>query len=131
MSANVEAKKQVVEEIKSKITAAKSVVLINYSGLTVAEDTEFRTAFRKVGVEYRVLKNTLVRKAFDELGINSFDDHLNGPTAVAFGSDETSSSNIVVEGIKKYNKMEIKDAYVEGAYMDEKGINALATIPSK
>ena len=58
MSANVEAKKQVVEEIKSKITAAKSVVLINYSGLTVAEDTEFRTAFRKAGVEYRVLKNT-------------------------------------------------------------------------
>ncbi len=131
MSANVEAKKQVVEEIKSKITAAKSVVLINYSGLTVAEDTEFRTAFRKVGVEYRVLKNTLVRKAFDELGINSFDDHLNGPTAVAFGSDETSSSKIVVEGIKKYNKMEIKGAYVEGAYMDEKGVNALATIPSK
>ena len=54
-----------------------------------------------------------------------------GVQARAFGSDETSSSKIVVEGIKKYNKMEIKGAYVEGAYMDEKGINALATIPSK
>ena len=131
MSANVEAKKQVVEEIKGKISNAKSIVLVNYSGLTVAEDTEFRTAFRKAGVEYKVLKNTLVRKAFNELGINDFDADLNGPTAIAFGSDETASSKVVVEGIKKYNKMEVKSAYVDGAYVDAKGVNALATIPSK
>ena len=131
MSANVEAKKQVVEEIKGKISSAKSIVLVNYSGLTVAEDTEFRTAFRKAGVEYKVLKNTLVRKAFNELGINDFDADLNGPTAIAFGSDETASSKVVVEGIKKYNKMEVKSAYVDGAYVDVKGVNALATIPSK
>jgi len=131
LSANVEAKKQVVEEIKGKISSAKSIVLVNYSGLTVAEDTEFRTAFRKAGVEYKVLKNTLVRKAFNELGINDFDADLNGPTAIAFGSDETASSKVVVEGIKKYNKMEVKSAYVDGAYVDVKGVNALATIPSK
>ena len=125
MSANVEAKKQVVEEIKGKISGAKSVVLINYSGLTVAEDTEFRKAFRKV------LKNTLVRKAFNELGVTDFDADLNGPTAIAFGQDETSSSKVVAEGIKKYNKMAIKSAYVEGAYMDAKGVEALATVPSK
>ncbi len=131
MSANVEAKKLVVEEIKNKISEAKSVVLINYAGLTVAEDTEFRTAFRKANVEYKVLKNTLVRKAFNELGINSFDADLNGPTAVAFGQDETASSKVVVEGIKKYNKMEVKSAYVEGAYMDANAVKALAAIPSK
>lgn len=131
MSANVEAKKQVVEEIKAKISEAKSVVLVNYSGLTVAEDTEFRTAFRKADVEYKVLKNTLVRKAFNELGIDSFDADLNGPTAVAFGKDETSSSKIVMEGIKKYNKMQVKSAYVEGAYMDAAGVKSLASIPSK
>ncbi len=131
MSANVEAKKQVVEEIKGKISEAKSVVLINYSGLTVAEDTEFRTAFRKAGVEYKVLKNTLVRKAFNDLGVTSFDADLNGPTAVAFGKDETSSSKVVMEGIKKFNKMEVKSAYVEGAYMDANGVKALASIPSK
>ena len=95
MSANVEAKKQVVEDIKSRIEKAKSVVLVNYSGLTVAEDTEFRTAFRKAGVDYKVLKNTLVRKAFNELGVTSFDNDLNGPTAIAFGSDETTSSKLV------------------------------------
>ena len=131
MSANVEAKKQIVEEIKGKITNAKSVVLVNYSGLTVAEDTEFRTAFRKAGVEYKVLKNTLVRKAFNDLGVTSFDADLNGPTAVAFGKDETSSSKVVMEGIKKFNKMEVKSAYVVGAYMDANGVKALASIPSK
>lgn len=131
MSANVEAKKQVVEEIKGKIEASKSIVLINYSGLTVAEDTEFRTAFRKANVEYKVLKNTLVRKAFNELGITSFDADLNGPTAIAFGTDETASSKVVVEGVKKYNKMAVKSAYVDGAYVDAKGVEALSAIPSK
>lgn len=130
-SANVQAKKQAVEDIKGKIGQAKSIVLINYSGLTVAEDTEFRAAFRKAGVEYKVLKNTLVRKAFNELGITDFDSDLNGPTAVAFGKDETSSAKVVADGIKKYNKMAIKSGYVEGSYMDAKGIQALAAIPSK
>lgn len=131
MSANVEAKKQVVEEIKAKISNAKSIVLVNYSGLTVAEDTEFRTTFRKAGVEYKVLKNTLVRKAFNELGVTAFDADLNGPTAVAFGADETSSAKVVMEGIKKYNKMEAKSAYVDGAYLDAAGVKQLASIPSK
>lgn len=131
MSANVEAKKQVVEDIKSRIEKAKSVVLVNYSGLTVAEDTEFRTAFRKAGVDYKVLKNTLVRKAFNELGVTSFDNDLNGPTAIAFGSDETTSSKLVFEGIKKYNKMAVKSAYVEGSYIDASGVEALSKIPSK
>lgn len=131
MSKNIEAKQQVVDEIKSKIEGAKSVVLINYSGLTVAEDTEFRTSFRKANVEYKVLKNTLVRKAFNELGVDKFDADLNGPTAVAFGQDETSSSKVVVDAIKKYNKMAVKSAWVEGSYMDAKGVEALASIPSK
>ena len=71
MSANLELKKQVVEEIKEKIQGAKSIVLVNYKGLTVAQDTEFRTEFRKANCEYKVLKNTLVRKAFNELGTRS------------------------------------------------------------
>ena len=88
MSANIEAKKQVVEDIKAKIQASKSVVLVDYKGLTVAEDTEFRNEFRKANVEYKVLKNTLVRRAFNELGVTDFDNDLNGTTAVAFGQDE-------------------------------------------
>ena len=103
VSANLEAKKQVVEEIKAKISASKSVVLVDYKGLTVAEATELRNAFRKANVEYKVLKNTLVRRAFNELGVSNFDADLNGATAVAFGSDETGASKIVVENAKKLN----------------------------
>ena len=132
MSANLEAKKQVVEDIKAKITASKSVVLVDYKGLTVAEATELRNAFRKSNVEYKVLKNTLVRRAFNELGVSSFDGDLNGTTAVAFGSDETGASKIVVENAKKLNeKLSAKSAYVNGEYVDKKGVEALAAIPSK
>ena len=92
MSANLEAKKQVVEEIKEKIQNSKSVVLVASKGLSVAEDTELRREFRAKNVEYKVLKNTLVRRAFNDLGINDFDEDLNGPTTVAFGADVSVSS---------------------------------------
>ena len=132
MSANKEAKVQVVEEIKSKIQDAKSVVLVKFSGLTVAEDTELRREFRKNNVEYKVLKNTLVRRAFNDLGVTDFDDDLNGPTSVAFGSDETGASKIIIGAVKKYeNKVFVKSAYVDGARVDENGVKALASMPSK
>ena len=132
MSANLEAKKQVVESIKAKISDSKSVVLVNYKGLTVAEDTELRNEFRKANVEYKVLKNTLIRRAFNELGVDSFDADLNGTTAVAFGSDETGASKIIIDNAKKYdNKLVAKSAYVNGEYVDKKGVEALASIPSK
>lgn len=132
MSANFEAKKQVVEEIKAKISESKSVVLVDYKGLTVLEDTELRNNFRKAGVYYKVLKNTLVRKAFNELGINDFDADLNGTTSVAFANDETTAAKIVVENGKKLeDKITAKSAYVDGAYVDANGVKALAAIPSK
>ena len=132
MSANLEAKKQVVEDIKAKISASKSVVLVNYNGLTVAEDTELRNEFRKANVEYKVLKNTLIRRAFNELGVDSFDADLNGTTAVAFGSDEVGASKVVIDNAKKLdNKLSAKSAYVNGQYVDKKGVESLASIPSK
>ncbi len=132
MSANIEAKKKVVEDIKAKITSSKSVVLVDYKGLTVAEDTAFRNEFRKSNVEYKVLKNTLVRRAFNELGVTAFDNDLNGTTAVAFGQDETVASKVVVDNAKKYeDKLFAKSAYVNGEYVDKKGVEALASIPSR
>ena len=74
MSANFEAKKVVVEEIKEKIQNSKSVVFVKFEGLSVAEDTELRREFRKNNVEYKVLKNTLIKRAFNDLGITDFDD---------------------------------------------------------
>ena len=132
MSAIIEAKKKVVEDIKAKIQESKSVVLVDYKGLTVAEDTAFRNEFRKADVEYKVLKNTLIRRAFNELGVSDFDADLNGTTAVAFGKDETSASKIVIDNAKKFeDKLFAKSAYVDGAYVDKKGVEALAAIPSK
>lgn len=132
MSNNLELKKKVVEDIIERVKNSKSVILVNYKGLTVAEDTELRNAFRKVNVEYKVLKNTLVRKAFDEMGVTSFDNDLNGPTAVAFGSDETGAAKVIVEAVKKYgDKLSVKSAYVDGGYVDVEGVKALAAMPTK
>ena len=132
MSANFEAKKLVVEDIKEKISNSKSVVFVKFSGLTVAEDTELRREFRKKNVEYKVYKNTLIRKAFESLGITDFNDDLNGPTAVAFGTDETGAAKVIVDAAKKYqDKVVVKSAFVEGARVDETGVKALAAMPSK
>ena len=132
MSANKDAKVQLVQDIKEKIQNAKSVVLVKFSGLTVAEDTELRREFRKNNVEYKVLKNTLVKRAFNDLGVTDFDDDLNGPTSVAFGADETAASKVIVEAAKKYqDKVSVKSAYVDGGKVDVKGVQELAAMPSK
>ena len=135
MSANLENKKQVVESIKAKITESKSVLLVDYKGLTVAQDTELRTAFRKAGVEYKVLKNTLVRKAFNELGVTDFDNDLNGTTATVFCADETSGAGVFAKATKENpalaEKIVPKCAYLENKYFDKAGVKELSQIPSK
>ena len=132
ISAARQNKMQVVSDIKTKVENAKSVVIVSYSGLTVAQDTELRNEFRKAGVEYKVLKNTLIRRAFDELGQTEFDSFLNGTTSVAFGADEVAAAKVVTEAAKKYEgKISAKCGFVDGAFVDEKGIKALAAMPPK
>ncbi len=132
MSASKEARLELSKVIKEKIQDAKSVVFVKFNGLTVSEDTELRREFRKNNVEYKVYKNTLIRYAFHELGVTDFDDDLNGPTAVAFGTDETGAAKVIVDAAKKYqDKIVVKSAYVEGGRVDEKGVKALASMPSK
>ena len=132
MSANFEAKKLVVEEITSKIQASKSVVFVDYNKLTVAEVSELRNKCREAGCEYKVYKNTLVRKAFNELGFNQFDEALNGPTAIAFSADEVTAAKLMTKAAKDYEgKIVLKCAFSDNAYVDKKGVEALATMPSK
>lgn len=132
MSANFEAKKAVVEEITEKIKVSKSVVFVDYVGLTVAEVSALRNKCREAGCEYKVYKNTLVRKAFNELGYKDFDSDLNGPTAIAFSNDETAAAKIMVSAAKDYeNKITLKSAFVDNTYVDKNGVKALATMPSK
>ncbi|MBQ1269958.1 MAG: 50S ribosomal protein L10 [Clostridia bacterium] len=132
MSANFEAKKQVVEDIKAHIQESKSIVLVDYKGMTVAEDTELRNKFRENGVFYKVYKNTLLKRAFNELGISEFDNDLNNTTSVAFAKDEVIAAKIAFDTVKSLNdKMSVKSGYVDGAYLDAKAVKALASIPSK
>ena len=134
-SANFKAKESVVEEIKGKIQASKSVVLAAYERLTVAEVTELRGKFRNANCEYKVYKNTLVRKAFEELGVTAFNNDLNGATVFVFCPDETSGCSIVVKASKDNpalaDKLVAKSAYVDGAYVDQEGVKKLAAIPSR
>ncbi len=128
----LEAKKQHVEEIKAKISSAKGLVIVDYMGLTVAQDTAFRKELRENGVDYAVLKNRLVKIAFNELGYTQFDEALNGPTAVAFSStDAVAPAKFVIKNIKALNKMKTKCGMVEGQYLDENGVKQVADIPSR
>ena len=130
--AKVELKQPIVEEIANNIKDAQAVVLVDYSGLTVEQDTILRKELRESGVQYKVYKNTLVRKAMNELGVTAFDNDLNGPTATAFSPDETAAAKIFAEAVKAMpEKIIPKSAYVDNAYVDAKGIKALASMPSK
>lgn len=132
MNANKIAKREIVDQIKDKIQRASSFVIIDYKGLTVAEDTQLRNEFRKAEVEYRVLKNTLVKIALNELGYTDFDADLNGPTAVAFSyGDAIAPSKVAAQSIKKLNKMSIKCGMLDGKYVDEATVQALSKVPNK
>ena len=132
MNANKLAKREIVDQIKDKIQRASSFVILDYKGLTVAEDTQLRNEFRKAEVEYRVLKNTLVKIALNELGYTDFDADLNGPTAVAFSyGDAIAPSKVAAQSIKKLNKMSIKCGMLDGKYVDEATVQALSKVPNK
>jgi len=129
---NQETKKALVEEIKTNIQNAKSIVLIDYRGISVAEDTALRKEFRNNNIVYKVYKNRLFKKACEELGINGFDSYLEGTTAFAFGmEEETVAPRIAKKQIKALNKMEIKAGYCDGEVIDAKRVDVLASIPSK
>lgn len=132
MSANLEAKKELVEEIKNKIQSSISLTFVDYRGLTVEEDTKMRRALREAGVEYKVYKNRLLLKALADLGITGYEDILQGTTAVAFGmQDEISGPKIIVETSEKTKKMQVKGGILNGNRIEADMVNQLAKIPSK
>lgn len=127
-----EEKAKVVEEIKAKIQDATSIVIVNYKGLTVAQDTALRASFRNANVEYKVLKNRLLNIAFNELGYDAeIGKYLEGPTAVAFAKDAVSAAKVVSENMKTLQSLEIKCGVLDGAFVDEATVKNLANIPSR
>jgi large subunit ribosomal protein L10 len=121
-----------VAEIKEKLEKASSFVLIDYKGLSVAQDTELRSTFRASGVVYEVLKNRLLGKALESMGYNQFSDALNGPTAVAMGTtDIAAPAKIAMDKAKVFKKLTIKCGMIDGEFLDAEGCKTLATLPSR
>ena len=132
LSASQLEKREIVEQIKQTIENSHSFVVIDYKGLTVAQDTEFRAEFRKNDVDYKVLKNTLVRKALNELGYTEFDEALNGPSAFAFGmADAIAPAKVAAEGVKKYNKMQVKCGMFDKKFADAATCDAMSNVPNR
>lgn len=128
----LQAKSQNVEEIKEKISKAQSVVVVDYRGLNVEQLTELRSRYRKAGVEYKVYKNTMMRFAFKDSGLEEFNQFLKGPNAVAFGYDDpVQAAKITSEFAKENDKLEIKAGIVDGKVIDVNGVKDLANLPPR
>ena len=130
--AKVELKQPIVQEISENIKDAQSVVVVDYRGLTVAEDTQLRKALREAGVTYKVYKNTMIRFAAKGTAFEALEPNLEGPTALAVSkTDATAPARILAEFAKTAPALEIEGGVVEGVYYDEKGMAQISSIPSR
>ena len=128
----IEQKQLVINELKEKIEKASSMVLVDARGLTVAEDTELRKGLREKNVDYKVYKNTMMNFAFQGTDYEPLAKHLEGPNAVAISKDDaTAPARIISKYAKKAPTLKMIAGVVEGNYYDEKGVAALATVPSR
>lgn len=130
--AKVELKQPIVEEIKANLDGAQSVVLVDYRGLTVEQDTVLRKTARENGLTYKVYKNTMIKLAIAGTEFESLEKDLEGPTAVVISkTDATAPAREMAKFAKTADKLEIKSGVVEGAYYDAAGIKAISSIPSR
>ncbi|MCI7182400.1 MAG: 50S ribosomal protein L10 [Schaedlerella sp.] len=130
--AKVELKQPIVAAIAEDIKDAQSVVLVDYRGLTVAQDTELRKQFREAGVIYKVCKNTMMKRAFEGTEFAGLDEYLEGPSAIAVcKEDATAPARILCEFKKKADKLELKAGVVEGSIYDANGLTEIAKVPSR
>ncbi|MDO4296390.1 MAG: 50S ribosomal protein L10 [bacterium] len=130
--AKVELKQPIVKEIAELLDGAASAVVVDYRGLTVEQDTQLRKKLREAGVSYKVYKNTMIRLAAKGTEFEVLDPALEGPTALAVSkTDATAPARVLAEFAKTADKLELKAGVVEGTYYDQKGIQVIATIPSR
>ena len=130
--AKVELKQPIVAEISENIKGAQSVVLVDYRGLTVEQDTRLRKELREAGIVYKVYKNTMMNFAFKGTEFEALSEYLEGPSAVAISTtDATAPARILCKFAKEAKALEVKGGVVEGTAYDAKGITAIAEIPSR
>jgi len=130
--AKIEIKKPIVEEISATIKDAQSVVLVDYRGLTVAQDTELRKQLREAGITYKVYKNTMMNFAFKGTDFEALAPYLDGPNAMAVSTtDATAPARVLAKFAQTAKKLEIKAGVVEGTVYDADGMKAISEIPSR
>ena len=128
----VEQKQVVIDEIAEKVNRAKSMVLVDARGLTVAQDTVLRKKLREAGVDYKVYKNSMVEFAIRDTGFAGLKEYLAGPTTVAFSYDDaTTAAKLISKELKTMPKLEFKAGVVEATLYDAKGMEVIANIPSR
>ena len=130
--AKVELKQPIVAAIAEDVKDAQSVVIVDYRGLTVAQDTELRKQLREAGIIYKVCKNTMMKRAFEGTDFAGLAEYLEGPSAMAVSKDDaTAPARILCNFAKTADKLEVKAGVVEGKVYDENGVKALSAIPSR
>ena len=130
--AKVELKQPIVAEISEQVKDAQSVVVVDYRGLTVAQDTDLRKQLREAGVTYKVYKNTMMNFAFKDTDFEALAPVLEGPSAIAISKDDaTAPARILAKFAKTAPKLEIKAGVVEGAFYDAEGMKAISAVPSR
>jgi len=132
-NANVIAQKeQLVSELAGKFRDNSCAIVADYRGLNVAQVTQLRKTLREAGIEFAVLKNSMLRRATEKTELTDLDQYLTGPTAIAFSKDDVvSPAKILTEFAKKNDKLEVKGGVVEGKVVDFAQIKALADLPSR
>ena len=130
--AKVELKQPIVAAIAEDVKDAASVVLVDYRGLTVAQDTELRKQLREAGIIYKVCKNTMMKRAFEGTDFAGLNEYLEGPSAIAISKDDaTAPARIICKFAKGAEKFEVKAGVVEGTVYDVAGVQELSKIPSR
>lgn len=132
MALTREEKQLQINDIKDKFSKATSVILVEYKGITVQDDTQLRAQCRENALDYKVYKNRLVKIALQDLEIQGYDEHLKGSTAIVFSYDDViAPSKILVDQAKKIKVLKVKTGMVEGKMVSLDEIKVIASIPSK
>ena len=132
MSSILDQKKHIVGEISDKLKNSVSTIVVDYRGLDVSEVTELRKQHREAGIDFKVYKNTMVRRAAEEAGLEGLNEFLTGPNAIAFSSEEVvAPAKILNSFAKEHEALEIKAGVIEGTITSVEDVKAIAELPSR
>ncbi len=132
MSSILDQKKHIVGEISDKLKNSVSTIVVDYRGLDVSEVTELRKQLREAGIDFKVYKNTMVRRAAEEAGLGGLNEFLTGPNAIAFSSEEVvAPAKILNNFAKEHEALEIKTGVIEGTITSVEDVKAIAELPNR